>query len=94
MLANNTKSVIIIMKIIWRNIMLPIQRAVDIAGGQTALAVICGVKQQQVWNWINRQGQPPGQHCLPIAAATGVSVEELRPDIFRTIQAVQSKAVA
>ena len=74
--------------------MIPIQKAVAAAGGQTALAAICGVKQQQVWNWINRQGHPPAQYCYPIEAATGVSAEELRPDIFRTIQSAQSEAVA
>jgi len=74
--------------------MIPIQKAAAEAGGQTALAEICGVKQQQVWNWINRQGQPPAQYCYSIAAATGVSVEELRPDIFRTTQTAQSEKVA
>jgi DNA-binding transcriptional regulator YdaS (Cro superfamily) len=74
--------------------MTPIEKAVNTAGGQTALAGICGVKQQQVWNWINRQGHPPARYCYPIEAATGVPAVELRPDVFQTAPAVASEAVA
>ena len=74
--------------------MTPIEKAVNVVGGQTALAEICGVKQQQVWNWINRQGHPPGRYCYQIEEATGVSALELRPDIFQIAQAVQPEEVA
>ena len=74
--------------------MTPIEKAVNEAGGQTALAAICGVKQQQVWNWINRQGHPPAQYCNQIQAATGVPSHELRPEIFQTTQVEQSGKVA
>ena len=74
--------------------MTPIEKAVEIAGGQTALAEICGVRQQQVWNWINRQGRPPTKYCNLIAAATKVPAEALRPDTFQTTQSAESEAVA
>ena len=64
--------------------MLPIQKAVDKVGGQTALANICSVKQQAVWNWINREKQPLGKYCLLIEQSTCSSVTryELRTDLF------------
>ena len=60
-----------------------IKRAVDQAGGQSALArsIGKGVKQQNVWWWVHKGAAPP-EHCLAIEQATGVSRHELRPDVF------------
>ena len=65
----------------------PLERAVDIAGGQTALAKAIGgsVKQAHVWNWLNiSKGRVPAEHCSAIELATGglVTRQQLRPDVF------------
>lgn len=61
----------------------PLYLAVQRAGGQTALAKLIGVKQQNVWDWLNtgkRQASP--KYAIAIEEATGVSKHDLRPDIF------------
>lgn len=62
---------------------LPVQKAVDILGGQTALANACGVKQQYVWKWL-RMERIPAERAIQIERATGGAVtrQELRPDLF------------
>lgn len=62
--------------------MSPLQQSVVALGGQSALADAIGVKQQHVWNWLNRPGHVPVEHCAAIEAATGGAVtrRELRPD--------------
>lgn len=67
--------------------MKPIERAVEIAGGQSALARAIGgtVKQAHVWYWLNKDDAlVPAEHCLTIEQATGgqVTRHELRPDVF------------
>lgn len=60
-------------------------RAVGIAGSQSALARIVGVRQMHVWNWLNRgTKRVPGEYVIPIARATGwrVTPHELRPDLY------------
>jgi DNA-binding transcriptional regulator YdaS (Cro superfamily) len=64
--------------------MTALQKAIEAAGGQTALAKSIGVVQQLVWNWLNRsEGRVPAEHCIAIERATGGAVrcEDLRPDI-------------
>lgn len=64
--------------------MQALQRAVDLLNGQAALAAAIGVKQQNVWNWLNRAGGiPPAEFCPAIERATEgkVRCEELRPDV-------------
>lgn len=67
-----------------------LQRAVDAAGGQSALASAVKefsgshkVNQSYIWNWLNRdkKGVPP-EFVIPIEKATGVPRHELRPDIY------------
>ena len=57
-----------------------LSRAIDIAGGQRALGEKCGVWQSAVSNWRVR-GTVPAEHCPLIERATGVTCEELRPDV-------------
>lgn len=61
-----------------------LKRAVEIAGGQTALAKALGVQQAHVWNWLNRDKVLPGEYAIPIERATGgqVTRQELRPDLY------------
>lgn len=67
----------------------PIQRAVDIAGGQATLARRINasydgypVSQQLVWYWV-KTGMASPLYCRDIEKVTGVTKEELRPDIFQ-----------
>lgn len=66
-----------------------LEEAVSVMGGQTALAAACGplVKQQHVWNWLNRSGRLPDQYALKVAAATKrkgreIPAEQLCPEMF------------
>ena len=59
-----------------------LERAVDLAGGQTALATALGVAQGRIWNWLNRDQRVPAEMVIPIEEATGVSRHDLRPDIY------------
>lgn len=63
-----------------------LEKAVRIAGGQSALARACGgrLRQQHIWNWLNRDGKVPAEYVLSIERATGGRVKrhQLRPDIY------------
>ena len=56
--------------------------AVKRLDGQAALAAAIGVKQQHVWNWLNRPGYVPPEHCAAIELATDsyVTRRDLRPN--------------
>ncbi len=64
-----------------------LQTAVDRMKTQAALAAAIGVKQQHVWNWLNRPGLVPSEHCAAIELATGGAVKrwDLRPDDWHRI---------
>lgn len=67
----------------------PLETAVDLAGGQSALARALSktpgqVKQGHVWGWINRDKKAPEEVCPAIESLTGVRCEALRPDLFWT----------
>ena len=61
-----------------------LKRAIEKAGGQSALARACGVKQGHVWHWLNKSLRVPAEHAISVETATGGAVKrhELRPDIF------------
>lgn len=64
-----------------------IEKAVEAAGGQSALARAIGgnVKQAHVWYWLNTaDAKVPAEHCAAIEQATGgkVTKHDLRPDVF------------
>jgi len=60
------------------------ERAVEIVGGQSALARALGVKQGHVWHWLNKSGRCPAEHVLTVETATSgaVSRHQLRPDLY------------
>jgi DNA-binding transcriptional regulator YdaS (Cro superfamily) len=64
----------------------PLEKAIQLAHGQTALARMIGrgVKQGHVWAWLNRDGKVPAEHCRAIEYVLdgAVTAEELRPDVF------------
>lgn len=59
-----------------------IKRAVEIVGGQSAMARLLGRAQASVWAWVNKGTPVPAEHCFAIEDATGVSRHDLRPDIY------------
>lgn len=64
----------------------PLDRAIEIAGGQLKLAKAIGSAQQTVSFWRTRaNGKVPAEVCRAIEAATGVTRQELRPDVFGPI---------
>lgn len=67
--------------------MKPLERAIKVCGSQTALAAQIGVKQQHVWNWLNRDKRLTAERAIQIERATKgqVTRQELRPDIFSDI---------
>jgi DNA-binding transcriptional regulator YdaS (Cro superfamily) len=73
--------------------MSPLETAVAVLKGQAALAGAIGVKQQHIWNWINRAGgKVPAEHCPAIERATNGAVrcEDLRPDVAWDVLRMQS----
>ncbi len=67
---------------------LALMEAIKIAGGQSQLAKALTkktgsvVKQQQVWNWLNREKRAPIKQAIRIEEVTGVPKSRLRPDCF------------
>lgn len=61
-----------------------IKRAIEIAGGQSALAIRCGVTQPAVHKWATGKSRPDAITAQKIEAATNgeVSRIDLRPDIY------------
>jgi DNA-binding transcriptional regulator YdaS (Cro superfamily) len=66
--------------------MSPLDKAIEYAGGVTALAEKLGVRQSVVSNWRTRGDEPraPAERCIAIEAATDgvVTRYDLRPDVF------------
>lgn len=62
-----------------------IQKAVRLAGGQTALADLIGrpVRQGHVWKWL-RNGYVPAEQVLAVVRALDgrMTPHEIRPDIY------------
>lgn len=61
--------------------MTALDKAVEAAGSQLALANLLGIKAPSVSGWYDRS-RVPAERCIAIEAATGVSRHELRPDVF------------
>ncbi|WP_418610198.1 helix-turn-helix domain-containing protein [Gluconobacter cerinus] len=62
-----------------------LQLAIDICGGQSALARAIGKKQGHIWWWLSRSGRVPAEQVIAIEKATQgrVTRHELRPDIYQ-----------
>ncbi|MDZ7895338.1 MAG: Cro/CI family transcriptional regulator [Sphingobium sp.] len=61
---------------------LALRKAVDLLGGQSAMARLVGVTQQAVWKWIAHGKELPAEHVLKVEANTGISRHLLRPDLY------------
>lgn len=59
-----------------------VQKAVEILGGQAALARACGVTQPAVFRWLNGI-RVKADHVMSIVKATGGEVKayQIRPDL-------------
>ena len=67
----------------------PLETAVDLAGGQNALALALStptkkIQQGHIWGWINRTKKAPEEYCPAIESLYGVRCEALRPDLYWT----------
>ena len=63
-----------------------IERAVEAVGGREDLAEKLGVTPQAVWLWIQTAkagGLIPAERIVDIERETGVSRQELRPDLYQ-----------
>lgn len=58
-----------------------VRKAIEVAGGQTALAKAIGVTQGHVSSWL-RRGNVPADKVIKIEAVTNIPRYELRPDVF------------
>lgn len=59
-----------------------LEKAIKIAGGQTALGKHLNKTQAHIWVWLNRDRKVPAKYAIQIEKFTGVPRHELRPDIY------------
>jgi len=61
-----------------------LRRAIDLVGGQSALARAINSKQQNIWFWLHKSRRVPAEFVLPIEQTTQgqVTRSQLRPDIY------------
>lgn len=60
-----------------------LEKAITKAGGQVALAKAIGKTQQIISFWVrHKKGVVPAEVAILIESATGISRNELRPDLF------------
>lgn len=59
-----------------------LERAVELAGGQSALARAIGKSQSHIWHWLKVAKRVPAEAAVAIEKATGVSRKDLRPDLY------------
>lgn len=70
-----------------------LRRAADVLGGQAALAELLGyTDRRNVWPWFNTDRKFPAEHCPLVERATGVTCEELRPDVQWDVLRTKRKA--
>lgn len=61
----------------------PLQKAVEISGGQSALAAKLGIRQQTVFVWL-KNNKVPAERALQVEKIVNgaVTCHQLRPDIY------------
>jgi DNA-binding transcriptional regulator YdaS (Cro superfamily) len=60
-----------------------LRRAIDIAGGQEALADALGVRQSHISYWLRKSKTGvPAERVRDVERVTGIAPHELRPDLF------------
>ncbi|WP_447902673.1 YdaS family helix-turn-helix protein [Stenotrophomonas pavanii] len=73
--------------------MTALDKAVQAAGSQQALAHLLGIKPPSVSGWYDRR-RVPAERCIAIEQATGVSRHDLRPDVFGAAEPTGGQLVA
>jgi len=70
--------------------------AVELAGGVTVVARLCGVARQSVYSWIQEWRVERLIDALILARASGIPIERLAGDAFKpeTIPAAKSPALS
>lgn len=59
-----------------------LKSAVDLVGGQSAMARLLGLAQASVWAWVHKEKPLPAEHVLKVEEVTGISRHDLRPDLY------------
>lgn len=62
-----------------------LEKAIAIAGSQTALANAMGLKQGHVWDWLNkRSGRVPAERVKDVCRAVNwqITPHQLREDVY------------
>lgn len=67
-----------------------LKKAISLAGGQRRLAAALGIKQPSISEWL-RRGQIPVERVARVTQVTGMTREELRPDIFGLAEPTERK---
>jgi transposase-like protein len=67
--------------------------AVELAGGVTAVARLCGVTRQSVYSWIEEWRVERLIDALKLARASGIPIERLAGDAFRPEEIPVAKSV-
>ncbi|MGH1398910.1 MAG: UDP-N-acetylglucosamine 1-carboxyvinyltransferase [Alphaproteobacteria bacterium] len=72
-----------------------LKKAVDAAGGQSALGRLIGREQKTIWAWINTTQKVPAEDVIKIEEAVSGAVDryDLRPDIYPRTQPLDKIAV-
>jgi DNA-binding transcriptional regulator YdaS (Cro superfamily) len=61
-----------------------LERAIQVAGGQSALAAALGVRQSHIWHWLHKsQHGVPAERVADVERVTGIARQELRPDLYQ-----------
>ncbi|MGO9606230.1 MAG: helix-turn-helix domain-containing protein [Candidatus Binataceae bacterium] len=69
--------------------------AVELAGGHTAVARLCGVRRQSVYLWINEWRVERLVDALKLSRASGIPIEKLAGEAFDKLEdAVKAPARA
>src|SRR5271168_880125 len=68
--------------------------AVELAGGVTAVARLCGVARQSVYTWIEQWRVERLIDALKLARASGIPIERLAGDAFRPEKIPPTRAPA
>jgi DNA-binding transcriptional regulator YdaS (Cro superfamily) len=67
-----------------------LNRACEVAGGQTRLADRIGTTQSRLWYWLSRSKRgAAAEFVLAIERETGVSRHELRPDLYPLVPSAE-----
>jgi len=64
-----------------------LEKAISLAGTQTALSQASGIKQQNISYWLTRcNGKVPAEYVHDLCAAVGgqLNPNDFRPDIFKS----------